>query len=313
MEESRASQTDEATPIFGAYRRGYDPEQVDRYVAAQQRRLDESLHRAAEAERKLAAAVGQLRELHRRVGALEDQRRPSQTFTLDGVGEHIQRIFEEAREGADALREKAEVELAELREKTANEAQTILASARSKAQQIEANVEQRRREQLGRLEEDRSRAVSQLTFLHEQRKNAVAELVRLREVIDSAIAELSTDDEPMNEPPPRESLGDELDFTRRGPISERHPSMTNRYFAGGRVSPTPASETRAPAGPPLRNLKPPAERSGTDTARLVREHRATVAAESDFPRARATAPRPAGSRSVSTIFDFEEHQTPSAR
>ena len=99
MEESRASQMDEATPIFGAYRRGYDPEQVDRYVAAQQQRLDESLRRAAEAERKLAAAVGQLRELHRRVGALEDQRRPSQTFTLDGVGEHIQRIFEEAREG----------------------------------------------------------------------------------------------------------------------------------------------------------------------------------------------------------------------
>jgi hypothetical protein len=129
MEESRASQMDEATPIFGAYRRGYDPEQVDRYVAAQQQRLDESLHRTAEAERKLAAAVGQLRELHRRVGALEDQRRPSQTFTLDGVGEHIQRIFEEAREGADALRERTEVELAELREKTAREAQTILASS----------------------------------------------------------------------------------------------------------------------------------------------------------------------------------------
>ena len=100
MEESRASHMAETTPIFGAYRRGYDPEQVDRYVAAQQRRLDESLRRASEAERKLAAAVGQLRELHRRVGALEDQRRPSQTFKLDGVGEHIQRIFEEAREGA---------------------------------------------------------------------------------------------------------------------------------------------------------------------------------------------------------------------
>ena len=73
MEESRASHMAETTPIFGAYRRGYDPEQVDRYVAAQQRRLDESLRRASEAERKLAAAVGQLRELHRRVGALEDQ------------------------------------------------------------------------------------------------------------------------------------------------------------------------------------------------------------------------------------------------
>lgn len=307
MEESRASQMDEATPIFGAYRRGYDPEQVDRYVAAQQQRLDESLHRAAEAERKLAAAVGQLRELHRRVGALEDQRHPSQTFTLDGVGEHIQRIFEEAREGADALRERTEVELAELREKTAREAQTILTSARGKAQQIEADIEQRRREQLGRLEEDRSRAVNQLTYLQEQRKNAVAELKRFRDVIDSTIAEVAADDAPVTNAPPSDFQGDELDFTRRGAISERHPSMSNRYLSASRVTPTPAAETRVPTRPPVRNLRPPSGQGGSEAARLVREHRAVVATESDFPRARALAPRPAETRSVSTVFDFEEH------
>ena len=32
-----------ATPIFNVYRRGYDPEQVDRYVADQQRRLNDAL------------------------------------------------------------------------------------------------------------------------------------------------------------------------------------------------------------------------------------------------------------------------------
>ncbi len=307
MEESRASQAVEATPIFGAYRRGYDPEQVDRYVAAQQRRLDESLHRASEAERKLAAAVGQLRELHRRVGALEDQRRPSQSFTLDGVGEHIQRIFEEAREGAAALRERAEVELAELRERTAEEAQTILASARSKAQQIDADTEQRRREQLGRLEEDRSRAISQLTYLHEQRKNAVTELLRIRDVIDSTIAEISTDDDPVAEPPTGDSPREQPDVARRGPISERHPSMSNRYLASGRCDPTPAGETRAAARPPVRGLKPPTDRGGSDAARLVREHRAVTETESEFPRARAIVPRQAERRSLPTVFDFEEH------
>jgi hypothetical protein len=306
MEESRASQMAEATPIFGAYRRGYDPEQVDRYVAAQQRRLDESLRRASEAERKLAAAVGQLRELHRRVGALEDQRRPSQTFKLDGVGEHIQRIFEEAREGADALREKAEVELAELREKTAEEAQTILTTARSKAQQIEAEIEQRRREELGQLEEDRSRAASQLTYLHEQRKKAVAELMRLREVIDSTIAEVTADGDPVTDVEPNGRAEDELDFTRRGPISERHPSMTNRYVSSSRDSSTPAREARPSARPPLRNLRPPVDRTGSDAARLVREHRAAVAAEVGPPRARALGPRPTVPRSA-TVFDFEEH------
>jgi len=306
MEESRASHMAEATPIFGAYRRGYDPEQVDRYVAAQQRRLDESLRRASEAERKLAAAVGQLRELHRRVGALEDQRRPSQTFKLDGVGEHIQRIFEEAREGADALREKAEVELAELREKTAEEAQTILTTARSKAQQIEAEIEQRRREELGQLEENRSRAVSQLTYLHEQRKKAVTELMRLREVIDSTIAEVTTDEDPVTDGEPNGRAEDELDFTRRDPISERHPSMTNRYVSSGRISSTPTGDARPSARPPLRNLRPPADRAGSEAARLVSEHRAAVAAEEGPPRARALGPRPPGPHTA-TVFDFEEH------
>jgi cell division septum initiation protein DivIVA len=307
MEESRASQTAEATPIFGAYRRGYDPEQVDRYVATQQRRLDESLHRASEAERKLAAAVGQLRELHRRVAALEDQRRPSQTYALDGVGEHIQRIFEEAREGADALREKTEVELAELREKTAEEAQSILASARSKAEGIEADIEQRRREQLGRLEEDRSRAVTQLTYLHEQRKNAVLELRRLRDIIDSAIAEVSTDEGPATAAPTGDSLREELDFARRTPISGRHPSMSNRYLASTRADPVPSGETRLPTRSPVRNLTPPANRGGSEAARLVREHRAAIAIESDFPKARAISPGPGERRAVSTVFDFEEH------
>ncbi|HXZ82997.1 MAG TPA: hypothetical protein VED84_04500 [Acidimicrobiales bacterium] len=307
MEESRASQGAEATPIFGAYRRGYDPEQVDRYVAAQQRRLDESLYRASEAERRLAAAVGQLRELHRRVAALEDHRRPSQSFPLDGVGEHIQRIFEEAREGADALREKTEVELAELREKTAEEARTILASARSKAQQIEADVEQRRREQLGRIEEDRSRAVTQLTYLHEQRKNAVAELQRLRDVIDSTIAEVTTADRALTEVPKSDSPREELEFLRRSPISERHPSMSNRYRATSLDDTTPVGEGKPPTRTPARSFRPSANRVEPDTARLVREHRATIAAESDFPRARAAIPRPAERRSASAVFDFEEH------
>ena len=201
MEQSRAAEMAEPTPIFGAYRRGYDPDQVDRYVAEQQRRLDDSQVRASEAERKLASAVGQLRELHRRVGALEDNRsQPGQPIRFDGVGDHIQRMFEEARQGADALRSDTASELAELREKTITEARSIVAGARRKAEEIESETERRRREQLDRLEEDRSRAATQLSYLHEQRKNAVAELLRIREVIDSTIAEVSADLRPRSAP-----------------------------------------------------------------------------------------------------------------
>ena len=76
MDENEAvAEQQMATPIFNVYRRGYDPEQVDRYVADQQRRLDDAVRRASESERRLAAAVGQLRELHRRVAVYESETR----------------------------------------------------------------------------------------------------------------------------------------------------------------------------------------------------------------------------------------------
>ncbi len=183
----------EATPIFSLYRRGgYDPEQVDRYVAEQHRRLDETLHRATEAERKLAAAVGQLRELHRRVAVLENQERSLQPQPppLDTLGERVQRILQEAWEGAYALRQNAEQEALEQRERAATEAEDIIATARRKAQAMDEEIERRRRAYLERVEEDRSRAVAQITYLHEQRKIALGELLRVKENIEATVGDV---------------------------------------------------------------------------------------------------------------------------
>ncbi len=116
MDETGAAEEQAAaTPIFNVYRRGYDPEQVDRYVGDQQRRLDEAVHRASESERKLAAAVGQLRELHRRVAVYESEVHNAQPAQLDTLGERVQRILQEAWEGAYNLRQEAEQEVNELR------------------------------------------------------------------------------------------------------------------------------------------------------------------------------------------------------
>jgi cell division septum initiation protein DivIVA len=191
----------EATPIFGAYRRGYDPVQVDRYVADQQRRLDEALTRASEAERKLAAAVGQLRELHRRVAVLESEDRSPQPAPLDALGERVQRILQEAWEGAYALRQQAETEAAALREEVAGEsaatiteaeqrADAIVEGAERRASAIDAEIERRRLAWNARLEEDRAKAVAQIGYLHTQRSEAVGELLRLQEMIERAVREL---------------------------------------------------------------------------------------------------------------------------
>jgi cell division septum initiation protein DivIVA len=181
----------EATPIFGAYRRGYDPDQVDRYVAEQQRRLDEALRRASDAERKLAAAVGQLRELHRRVAVLESEERSPQPAPLDTLGERVQRILQEAWEGAYALRQAAEQEMAELRERTAGEAEAIVVGARQRAASIDEEIERRRTAYLAQVEEDRARALAQITHLHNQRDAALGELLKVKAVIESTVADVA--------------------------------------------------------------------------------------------------------------------------
>ena len=178
----------QATPIFSAYRRGYDPEQVDRYVADQQRRLDQATTRASESERRLAAAVGQLRELHRRVAVLESEDHTPQPPALDTLGERVQRILQEAWEGAYALRQSAEHDANELRTQATAEADEIVESARRKAQALDEATERRRQAFLERMEEDRSRAVAQIAYLHDQRRLALEELLKVKVVIEDTVA-----------------------------------------------------------------------------------------------------------------------------
>lgn len=189
-QEGAELEAEKTTPLFGAYRRGgYDPEQVDRYVTEQSRRLEHAEQRASEAERRLAAAVGQLRELHRRVAVLESEDRSPQPPSLDTLGERVQRILKEAWEGAYALRQAAEQEVVGLRERAASEAEEIVATAEERARQIDEEIDRRRKAYIARLEEDRSRAVAQVSYLHEQRRAALTELLRVKEIIEETVGD----------------------------------------------------------------------------------------------------------------------------
>jgi hypothetical protein len=223
MEETEAVEEQAAaTPIFAIYRRGYDPEQVDRYVLDQQRRLDEATHRASESERKLAAAVGQLRELHRRVAVYESEQRSSQPPQLDTLGERVQRILQEAWEGAynlrqeaerdvnemreaaqsevDALREKINREVDELRQVASKEAADVVDEATRRALHIRDETERRRQAYLERVERDREQAISQITYLYDQRQCAIAELARLQASVQTTIEEMVRS--PLGRPAP---------------------------------------------------------------------------------------------------------------
>jgi hypothetical protein len=215
MDENQAVEEDSAavaTPIFSVYRRGYDPEQVDRYVTDQQRRLDEMTHRASESERKLAAAVGQLRELHRRVAVYESEARTAQPPALDSLGERVQRILQEAWEGAYNLRQEAERDVTEMRENTQREMQAereqadrdveelrqvasreaaeLVDEATRRALALRDEMDRRREAYLDRVERDRQRAVSQITYLYDQKQLAIAELARLQTTVQATIEEM---------------------------------------------------------------------------------------------------------------------------
>lgn len=295
----------EATPIFGAYRRGYDPEQVDRYVADQQRRLDEATQRASEAERKLAAAVGQLRELHRRVAVLESEDRSPQPAPLDTLGERVQRILQEAWEGAYALRQSTEQEMADLRERTAGEAEAIVVAARQRARAIEEEIERRRNAYLARVEEDRTRALAQIAHLHHQRDDALGELLKVKDVIEATVTEMTS----------RHDVGPAADEPVAGVPATPATPATPRPLADPRAH--AATRAAQPTGGPV------SRRTGDDElARTMQVHR--LETSGDVPKAAspselvrshraASAPDPAAPPATAgaaerhpSVFDFEE-------
>ncbi|MHB1784336.1 MAG: hypothetical protein ACYCTE_16945 [Acidimicrobiales bacterium] len=317
----------EATPIFGAYRRGYDPDQVDRYVADQQRRLDEALQRASDSERKLAAAVGQLRELHRRVAVLESEERSPQPTPLDTLGERVQRILQEAWEGAYALRQGAEQEMAELRERTAGEAEAIVAGARQRAMSLEGEIQRRRAAYLEQVEEDRSRAVAQITHLHHRRDAALGELLKIKAVIESTVADASRprEDAPGNSV---EDTGaaidlwlepDEVAGDGRRPMpdagvsaSSAAPARSLPASAARRALEPPATEARREQGQSDERttaLLEPADAPSdpSDPSELVRSHRA---ARPRRTQAHDTAMSERPRHDNGTVFDFEVEQEP---
>jgi len=299
-------------PLFDASRRGYDPEQVDRYLAQQQHRLNETALRASEAEKRLGAAMNQLRAMHKRITQLEEnasihaQPAPA-TVPIDILGDRVQRILQEAWDGAFALRQSVENEVKQLRSQTVEDAQEILDEARSKARSIEEQMRRRRDAYLQRVEQDKAKAVAQMTFLSDQRKAAIAELLAIKERIETAIDDVPTqtaanlslvnapvqtvhdlEDEERSEARPL-SLADEQLLNRK--ISE-HPSGDAPILRFGEADLPPTLPVHML--PPMSIAPRPA-----DTSSLVRSHRETTATES--PRRRELKQ----SQTDARVFDFE--------
>ncbi len=303
-------------PLFDASRRGYDPEQVDRYLAQQQHRLNETVLRANEAEKRLKSAVSQLRAMHKRVTHLEQaasvHAQPAQpAVPIDILGDRVQRILQEAWDGAFALRQNVENEVKQLRSQAVDDAQEILDEARAKARSIEEQMRRRRDGYLQRVEQDKAKAVAQMTFLSDQRKAAIAELIAIKERIETAIVDVPTQTAAnlslVNAPVQTvHDLADEEQSEAR-PLSAADEQLLGRKISqrpGGDAPILRFGETDLPPTLPVQML-PPMNISPrpADTSSLVRSHRETTTTEP----ARRRDPyqdRAADAR----VFDFEANE-----
>lgn len=313
--ENAASEQEDATPIFTAYRRGYDPDQVERYVADQRRRLDDATSRASEAERKLAAAVGQLRELHRRVAALESTERTDQVPAIDAIGEHIQRILQDAWDGAHAMRQSAERDASEIRDKATHDADAVIAKAHTRAEAVGAELARRRQGVLQHIEQERSKAVAQTTFLQGQRSLALSELKKIRSLIDATIVEFTEAPVTASNPPPyiaeftsaatnagriEATPQPSRDEARAVPtqheldaVARRHPA--SRFDAGTLQKTMPVHR--------LPSTEPEMEHDPSSLVRSHREHRAE-----EPPAATVHDFNPERRRQRPSLFDFEARE-----
>jgi cell division septum initiation protein DivIVA len=271
--ETVPSEHEESTPVFNSNRRGYDPEQVDAYIADQEHRVELAAARASEAERKLTAAVGQLRELHRRISALEAADRVEKMPALDTIGEQIQRILQDAWDGAYALRQTAEKDAAQLREEAQVEAEAAIEKAHRRAEAVGVELARRRESFLERIEQERSRAVAQTTFLQGQRKLALSELEKLRSLIDATVDEFNDESALPTHTP---------DLNRREDVHALTPSTTGETRTPMQMTPATAAirhpSNSAEVGPLARTMpihRIPARESDVDhdTSALVRSHR----------------------------------------
>lgn len=305
-------------PLFDPSRRGYDPEQVDRYLAQQQHRLNETSRRASEAEQRLAAAMNQLRAMNKRITQLEERAhassqtaQPAQVaIPIDILGDRVQRILQEAWDGAFALRQSVDSEVTQLRGAAVVEAQTIVDEARSKARSIEEQMRRRRDAYLARVEQDKSKAVAQMTFLSDQRKAAIAELLAIKERIETAIIDVPTQTAAnlslVNAPVQTvRDLADEERSEAR-PLSASDEAMLSRGIADHPSVDAPRmkfGETDLAPTLPIQMLPPLSiPPRPADTSSLVRSHRETAAMQA--PRRRDEFPHRADAR----VFDFEANE-----
>lgn len=139
---SETSQIQRGTrvPGFSVAMRGYDREQVQRYVSAVHASAEEALQRLQQAEEQLAAAEQQLAAKDRELAHRKAQPGP-RTAEPGEAGDRIAQLLRLASEEADAIRMRADQEASQVVAEAQHRGEGIIKSAEGHAARVREAVD----------------------------------------------------------------------------------------------------------------------------------------------------------------------------
>lgn len=172
---------------FSMVRRGFEPAEVEAYIAQQEDALAVAVERADTAERQLAEALAQLSAARDRVAELEEQQRAEPPASIQALGDRVAEILDTAWRAAEEMRAEAAGVLERAEAEVAEAVRTAEAEARAKAAEIVAEAERHRRAVLDELAQRRAEHDAEVARLSHERQTAVAELERLQAVLQRVL------------------------------------------------------------------------------------------------------------------------------
>lgn len=247
---------------FGAKVRGYDPEQVDKFIddvieAGEElhERLRRATDRAVQAEQKLAASASQPAPVA-----------ASAPVSAASMGE-MSKIWEKAAAAADSALEEARQEAARIRDDARRESDEQIGKARREAAAMAEESQAQLRSDIQRLESARDRLKTDVDGLSSYLQN---EKSRLRDTIAGALSALDSYGDDSSNPPalsqvdvPAQPASDPTPAPWGQPAAQQQSSFSgwNQPDEGSRTETSSQSESDWAAPAPQERTEPGAQKA----------------------------------------------------
>jgi DivIVA domain-containing protein len=252
MDASQSALDSLRTVEFRETLKGYHRDDVDEYLekaAVEAEGLQEQLRQGGERLRQAAERISQLEEM------LENQvvPPPPPPPAPAVADDTLQRTLLLAQKFVDQTKTDSEAEASRVLSEAESKARAITGEAQSKAEQIVAQSEGRLREEIGRLEEKRTRLTNEVELMS---RHLEGERARLRQALTEILKWVDANVHPEE--------GDERSHSQAGEPSSQSGTRPPPPPPGASAAPSASASTAAPgsgrsAGGPASDTMPAAD------------------------------------------------------